>query len=440
MAKPVPLANESALAKLIRWYRLRRANPRQYLNLLREHQARSGFEGLRPSGPEAYPEAFKREMEEIGSLFPEHADAPSFAELQRRARESGFLMFNFYYANSNVVGTLQRHGFGKVTEQTAVGELLLPEINACAIKVPAGGFVIGINIGLAAVMEVVGNLLLSQIGMVVTEGNEVKVTLHPVLPRDEVVRYVFAAIGGYLFSQNPYMHLPGGLRLLPLIKERLVLASTLQVSAEFFVLAHEYGHIAAGHLAKESRLMMMAGQSLKTTSKTTQQEHDADVAADLLLFRWSREDPDTRVVKAGNTIALEALSMICCGPFYFLTVADLIEKVQRVLHRISADNVTHPSCEDRKAVLRKITEDTLVDLLKNAANAAELNIEDCLARVNQVYTGLDEVANSMWNEFSGYTALQKSKILSGFAKDARLGTPPPAPPPPSVRPGGDKEG
>jgi hypothetical protein len=132
-----------------------------------------------------------------------------------------------------------------VLDTTVVGELRFHDFNATAIRAPAGGFVIAINLGLFSLLGQLIKLMFTQSIVLDKEG---KMTLDIDMPFEIAFEYVMAAIGRYVNNMQrflgPFVVGPGFVGS----REKSSAVAGLNMYADLFVLSHEYGHIVLGHL------------------------------------------------------------------------------------------------------------------------------------------------------------------------------------------------
>jgi len=111
-------------------------------------------------------------------------------------------------------------------------------------------------------------------------------------------------------------------------------------SCEQFVLAHEYGHIAKGHLGPHTVAMALPRLgAIDVLAKSKDQEFEADLWAANALVRIYRADES----ESGAAV------VACVGPLMFLLLANVIEQLGRSNGSFTD---THPPAWDRYVALR----------------------------------------------------------------------------------------
>jgi hypothetical protein len=108
--------------------------------------------------------------------------------------------------------------------------------------------------------------------------------------------------------------------------DRTRLSVDLLTAAEEFVVAHEYGHLACGHLDNWA-------------ARTLDQEYEADL--------WAL---DVLVASASDNKSAEELSVICAGPLVLLSLLALVEKYQEKLGLLDK---SHPLATFRYTEIRQ---------------------------------------------------------------------------------------
>jgi hypothetical protein len=116
---------------------------------------------------------------------------------------------------------------------------------------------------------------------------------------------------------------------------RLKLSYAMTTSAEEFVIAHEYGHLANNHLLDANlRYLTEDKNSPKVLSKSIQHEFEADIWAVFKLIKRAQY----------KSVDKDQLEITCCGPIITLGTAFLIEEYMNKKGIISD---THPPAKDR---------------------------------------------------------------------------------------------
>jgi hypothetical protein len=122
-------------------------------------------------------------------------------------------------------------------------------------------------------------------------------------------------------------------------EERSKLGVYLLTAAEDFVLAHEYGHLANGHVGNEAvELPLSDGRSIQVPSRQFNEEYEAD--------RWGVH---ALLSSALNTGSNEEHLIICSGPLLFLSVAGLVEGYHA---KLGLNQDTHPPAITRYTEIR----------------------------------------------------------------------------------------
>ncbi|WP_432097338.1 hypothetical protein [Streptomyces sp. bgisy100] len=152
------------------------------------------------------------------------------------------------------------------------------------------------------------------------------------------------------------------------------LASTLRNGLELFVLGHEYGHVADGHLADGTaarRLLGTAGPAVSEATWSWEKEFIAD------LIGWSLSV--SAMVEKRHDVALSH-----AGVELFFSAYEVLNRALSLLIR-GEDTVgtatTHPPASDRRKLLR-------MNLQQNAEEHAESAI--------MLGTGIQDIVNLLW--------------------------------------------
>jgi hypothetical protein len=189
---------------------------------------------------------------------------------------------------------------------------------------------------------------------------------------DALVSYI---VKGHPHNAEPYI--PSG--------SVMALSDTLRESMETFVLAHEYGHVVAGHLGPAvPRRAMVANVGVETISTDWQQEFEADVIGleTMLAVR----------MKKGFD-----LSLSFWGADAFFGCIDVVEKtVSVLLYGEERPNIsdTHPPTSHRRLLLRAVLAKTLEENVARGplqlANIVETIINDLWLRVRPALVKMHE--------------------------------------------------
>jgi hypothetical protein len=396
------------------WLKSRWASPAGYLAYLqaREADGRNGAVGI-PDDP-----VLQKWMDAFGKMFPDQYQEAF--EIAKTATMQG-AYYPLTLANKLVVDTIEKvPAAAGVLKETAVGELRLPEYNASAIRTPSGGFAIAVNMGFFLLTSEISELLFSGLGIKVVGGPDDAGSIHGTdapLSQTEIAQYLFAALGGYLDGRNPLVA-PTAIHL-QTDRTRLVVSSRLAVAINFFVTAHEYGHILLGHFSAPTRRLALTGGPVTIARQDWQQEFQADHAAlGLLLLRaWSDPDFGARDPNA-DTIDVTGLSIPMAAPFVFLMIADLLDRIRRSLHRPVAES--HPPASERAKVLLLAIRDPngpFMEMVKRAAPPGGFQPTAFLARLEQLRAGLHHVAETAWQTFEQADFVGKSMLITGINPD-----------------------
>lgn len=132
-----------------------------------------------------------------------------------------------------------------------------------------------------------------------------------------------------------------------------MLAASLVKSTEKFVLAHEYGHAVAGHLANPKTVVTRtrAGE-VGLIAKSWEQEMEADVIALGVLLASA-----PRIVDSQEKMF--ELEMVVSGPLIFFGIANLLERVVEEVEGFGSRLVaeTHPPPQMRLDLVKRFLRD-----------------------------------------------------------------------------------
>lgn len=115
----------------------------------------------------------------------------------------------------------------------------------------------------------------------------------------------------------------------------------ITAAAKHFAVAHEFGHLLAGHVHETARHRDIADWNAASLHR----EYEADELAMLLLLRGLDEsDP------------FHERALTVAGPFVFLGLDHLIARVQHELYKLPEEMATrtHPPSDKRGAALRTV--------------------------------------------------------------------------------------
>jgi len=111
-------------------------------------------------------------------------------------------------------------------------------------------------------------------------------------------------------------------------------------AAEDFVLAHEYGHLASGHVGNAvADLPFTSGRSIQVPARQWDEEYEAD--------RWAAH---ALISSATDPTSNEERVIICSGPLLFLSVAALVEGYHA---KLGLQSDTHPPALSRYTEIRE---------------------------------------------------------------------------------------
>lgn len=119
------------------------------------------------------------------------------------------------------------------------------------------------------------------------------------------------------------------------------LSEALCASAIVFAVAHEFGHVIAGHVRAE-RNAVNRGPNQQGSDLTADNELEADRLASVMLRNL-----------AGIHTNPQAPPIALAGPYIFLALAEALEQVQLLTGRpASQHDASHPSASTRQSILR----------------------------------------------------------------------------------------
>jgi hypothetical protein len=228
-------------------------------------------------------------------------------------------------------------------DEVFVGEFPTGSINCETVKV-GGGFLVLVNSGTL--------MMLQQVVTFLWRGDPD----HPTAPESLLAADGVAEIlAAYVEHGDPYYGpkpLAGGVP---------AFAGSLMVSAAMkFVVAHEYGHILAGHLAEpdaETLALETKVGSIEVLRKNHAQEFEADdIGYRLTLGVAANEAFDLAVIDAGKSGDLDAVraglkqKCVIAAPFVPLTVDAILDKFYAAARSAAnkpASRDTHPPADER---------------------------------------------------------------------------------------------
>jgi hypothetical protein len=238
----------------------------------------------------------------------------------------------------------------KFANNVFAGEFPTGSVNCEVLKVEAG-YIVLVNSGMITVLQQVAQLLWMG---------------DPDRPSDvevnaQTIAGVIEVLSAYLRYGNPYYGpkpVSGGLKRLGVL--------FMTEACMNFVIAHEYGHVLAGHFSEQpppSHELKTSAGAIEVIKKQWQQELEADeIAYRLTLGVQSYAEVDLSIIDRAEgvndaRILFEAVKLKCAiaAPFVFLTIAAIIEEVGAARSGQSRHdyfaNLTHPPAKERMARL-----------------------------------------------------------------------------------------
>ena len=136
-------------------------------------------------------------------------------------------------------------------------------------------------------------------------------------------------------------------RLPPLPWPRGQIVTVLTTQAEKFVIAHEYGHVVAGHVTATESVRDAADDPLRHPAMDWAQEFQADgYAAAVMVTR----DATAAGIGGGDLGWMQA---VASGPAFFFALDDLVGRTRAVLGEASPTAADHPPSSQRWQLLRQ---------------------------------------------------------------------------------------
>jgi hypothetical protein len=168
-------------------------------------------------------------------------------------------------------------------------------------------------------------------------------------------------VGGHPHLAKPYL----------VDKTPQAIAALLLEGLETFVIAHEYGHCIAGHLAADQsrrQALQSSGEIYDVISTSWQQEHEADFIGAMLTIQVMN--------KRGFDLALSY-----CGIEIFFRCVEIIEKTMSMLVfgevRETPPSESHPPSLARCSVLREMLKRQFNEEQANAA----IHLANCFEEI-----------------------------------------------------------
>ena len=239
----------------------------------------------------------------------------------------------------------------KLPSPVFVGEYPTGDFNASSSPSSSGvGVLVLVNRGLFVFIYLMAKLYALSLHYDSPNPGEIAVKIGEkglVVPDDApytkvvIIDHVIDALMSYLFLHQPTK----AHRLPPLGWPHAMVAGTLTTQAEKFVLAHEYGHVVAGHItSNEAVPQPIAGHGVKLVPISHAKEFEADgYGAALMVTR----DATAQGIGGGELGWKQA---VAAGMAFFFALADLI----RLFEKGGAKALTdHPLPTDRWKLLRQ---------------------------------------------------------------------------------------
>ena len=236
---------------------------------------------------------------------------------------------------ANLIGALPEE-HRRLLESTAIGVLPTRSINACVIKVPSGGEVIGFDYGTMSFMLMLNKILLSRTNLF---------NFEPTLGFKDAAILAAKTVKSFFYKNV--------LPRITIIPRKMLIASSLSNIQTTFILGHEIGHILLRHLRRY------------TESNFAEHSHEQEYAADirgveLVLSSFKRSfdplfgDSDITLSQAGFDLFFT----------YIIFIEDFIKKD-------SSQSSSHPDTRDRLAKIRHRFWDEYPENAKKLASEGE---------------------------------------------------------------------
>jgi hypothetical protein len=208
-----------------------------------------------------------------------------------------------------------------------VGEYPTGDFNACSCPSPSGVLVL-VNRGLFVFIYLMAKLYALSVHYDFPSPGSVSVRIGEeglVLPSDApyakvtIIDHVIDALMSYLLLRQPTK----AQRLPPLGGARGLVAATLTTQSEKFVLAHEYGHIVAGHITSNLAVPQpTVGEGVRLVPISHAKEFQADgYGAAVMVTR----DGTAQGIGGGELGWHQA---VAAGTAFFFALADLIRRFE----------------------------------------------------------------------------------------------------------------
>ncbi|WP_410575500.1 hypothetical protein [Amycolatopsis sp. cmx-4-61] len=221
-----------------------------------------------------------------------------------------------------------------------VGEYPHHEFNAHATAAGSGTLIL-VNTGLVTLLDRAGIAIgASTRPFTRREGGEISiadVTTEEQQRHESAVTMLAKSVVTYLSANE--VPLPARPRM-PFGNQEF-LGYLIVSAAKYFVVAHEFGHLLAGHVHEAAEPRVIAGWSAGSLHR----EYEADELAMLLLLRGLDE-----------SAPFHEKALTVAGPFVFLALDHLVDRVQQELYELPEGMTTrtHPPSDKRGAALRAV--------------------------------------------------------------------------------------
>ncbi len=208
-----------------------------------------------------------------------------------------------------------------------VGEYPTGDFNAWS-SASSSGVLVLINRGLCVFIHLMAKLLALSIhynfprpgGIAVKlDANGIVVPNDAPYAKDAIIDHAIDALMSYLLLRQPTK----AHRLPPLGSPHGLVAAMLTTQAEKFVLAHEYGHVVAGHVTSNRSVPQpAAGRGVHLVEYSHAEEFEADcLAAAAMVTR----DATAQGIGGGELGWHQA---VAAGPAFFFALSDLIRRFE----------------------------------------------------------------------------------------------------------------
>jgi hypothetical protein len=208
----------------------------------------------------------------------------------------------------------------------AIGELPIESINAELTRAPNGGWLILVRTGLMVFIYKLARIICTRFVAVDSQGKEAYNEKVPEFSVTcSVARELFVNYArGYPICSN-----------FPIAPSQRWMANMLATKAEQFVFGHELGHLALGHLNRDTTKAWQTadGFEVKYIPKSWEEEFEADACGLNMLLHLSESDDERLVAYAGIEL--------------FLQMCAVFEEMKEF-----SGSLTHPPSRERLARLR----------------------------------------------------------------------------------------